>query len=149
MIRINRFALKQVKEDSGLYEVDTRIVTSPDAASIIINAVLELQDEAQEVFGILTLNTKNAIAGVHVISKGSVSAALVHPREVFKAALLNNASFIVCFHNHPSGDPAPSQEDLDLTKRLMDAGSIIGIEVIDHIIIGDGKFVSLKQMGKI
>jgi DNA repair protein RadC len=78
---------------------------------------------------------------------GSLNASIVHPREVFRAAIKRSSASIICVHNHPSGDPTPSPEDIQLTHRLVEAGSIIGIEVLDHIIIGDFKFVSLKEQG--
>jgi len=78
---------------------------------------------------------------------GSLNASLVHPREVFRSAIKRGSASIICIHNHPSGDPTPSREDLLLTNRLVEAGNIIGIEVLDHLIIGDGIFISLKEQG--
>lgn len=147
MVRINVFSVKQVREKTGLYEFNSRKIHSPQDAYNVVKAVLQLQDEAQEKFGIITLNSKQDVAGVHVISMGSLNSAIVHPREVFKAALLNNAASFICFHNHPSGDPAPSAEDIGLTKRLMEVGEIIGIEVLDHIVVGEDRFLSLKELG--
>ena len=76
-----------------------------------------------------------------------MNASIVHPREVFKAAILNNASRIICLHNHPSGDPEPSKEDIEITRRLVEAGEIIGIEVLDHVIIGEQRYLSMKERG--
>ncbi|KPD01600.1 hypothetical protein LR69_00215 [Geobacillus sp. BCO2] len=78
---------------------------------------------------------------------GSLNASIVHPREVFKEAIKRSAASVICVHNHPSGDPTPSREDIDVTKRLAECGRIIGIELLDHLIIGDQKFVSLKEKG--
>lgn len=78
---------------------------------------------------------------------GSLNASIVHPREVFRAAIKCSSASLVCAHNHPSGDPTPSPEDISLTTRLVEAGQIVGIEVLDHLIIGDGSFVSLKERG--
>lgn len=78
---------------------------------------------------------------------GSLNASIVHPREVFKEAFRRSAASIICIHNHPSGDPGPSREDIEVTKRLVECGKIIGIEILDHLIIGDKKFVSLKEKG--
>jgi DNA repair protein RadC len=94
----------------------------------------------------LCLNTKNKVAGAHIISQGSLSASIVHPREVFKAALLNNSASIILAHNHPSGDPEPSREDVETTKRLVEAGEILGIRVLDHVIIGE-QYLSMKEEG--
>lgn len=147
MITINIYTIKQFKEMSGQYELDSKVIRSPQNAYEIVEAVLDLKHESVERFGILTLTTKNAVAGLHVLSMGSLNASIVHPREVFKAALLNNADSIICFHNHPSGDPTPSDEDVKLTKRLMDAGDLIGIEVMDHIVHGYERYISLKEQG--
>lgn len=78
---------------------------------------------------------------------GSLNASIVHPREVFRAAIKCSSASLVCAHNHPSGDPTPSPEDISLTARLVEAGQIVGIDVLDHLIIGDGSFVSLKERG--
>lgn len=99
----------------------------------------------KEHFKIVTLNTKNEIIKCIDVSIGTLNASLVHPREVFSEPLKDKCSSIILVHNHPSGDPTPSQEDITTTKRLVQAGEILGIHVLDHIIIGDGKFVSLKE----
>ncbi|MNG08972.1 hypothetical protein D3C84_923670 [compost metagenome] len=95
----------------------------------------------------LFLNTKNQVVARETLSIGTLNASLVHPREVFREAIKRSSASIICAHNHPSGDPAPSPEDITLTQRLREAGTLIGIEVLDHLIIGDGKFVSLKERG--
>ncbi|WP_252098381.1 RadC family protein, partial [Bacillus thuringiensis] len=97
----------------------------------------------------LYLNTKNQVIHRQTIFIGSLNTSIVHPREVFKEAFRRAAASIICLHNHPSGDPTPSREDIEVTKRLVECGQIIGIEVLDHIIIGDHKFVSLKEKGHI
>ena len=91
------------------------------------------------------LNTRNQVLSLEEISKGTLNAAIVHPREVYKAVILRSASGIILAHNHPSGDPAPSRDDLVLTQRLKDAGELIGIPVLDHIIIGHDKYYSLRE----
>jgi DNA repair protein RadC len=83
------------------------------------------------------------------ISIGSLNANIVHPREVFRAALIESAAHIIVAHNHPSGDPAPSGEDVEITKKLVDSGKMLGIDVIDHVIIGDGRHFSMKEAGHI
>ena len=135
-----------VKEKVGRYELP-RGIGSPEDAYRAITAITNVQEEAQEVFGILILNTKNKIVAVHEISRGILNASIVHPREVFKPAILHNAATIICFHNHPSGDPEPSKEDIKITKQLVEAGEIMGIEIFDHIIVGDDRYVSLKERG--
>lgn len=135
-----------VREKVGRYELPRKI-GSPEEAYNAIKTITNVQEEAQEVFGILILNTKNKIVAVHEISRGALDASIVHPREVFKPAVLHNAAAIICFHNHPSGDTEPSREDIEITKQLVEAGKILGIEVFDHIVVGDDRYVSLKEIG--
>lgn len=107
----------------------------------------EMKYLTQEYFNVVLLNTKNIVIDVENITKGIVNASLVHPREVFKNAIRKNSTSIILAHNHPSGDPTPSAEDKSITKRLSEAGEIIGIRVLDHIVIGDGSYISFKEMG--
>jgi DNA repair protein RadC len=102
---------------------------------------------SQEHFVCIYLNTKNQVLHRQTVFIGSLNASIVHPREVFKEAFRRSAASILCFHNHPSGDPTPSREDIEVTKRLVECGKVLGIEVLDHIIIGDQTFVSLKEKG--
>ncbi len=99
-----------------------------------------LKDEKQEHFYVILLSTKNHIIGEHLVSKGVLDAAILEPREVFRPAIKAAASRIILVHNHPSGDPNPSDEDLDVTRRLIEAGKMINIRVLDHVIVGDGKW---------
>ena len=92
----------------------------------------------REHFVVILLDRKNAPIGINTVSIGSLTASVVHMRETFKAAILANAAAILCGHNHPSGDPEPSREDRALTQRLVDAGKLLGIAVVDHVIVGDG-----------
>jgi DNA repair protein RadC len=147
MKRVNFYSTKLVKEKTGLYDLENIIIHSPEDGAMAIRVLLTMEEEPAERFGIFTLNTKNKIIGVHVLFKGTLNASVVHPREVFQAALLNNAASIICWHNHPSGDPTPSREDIDVTKRLVECGKLIGIDLLDHIIMGDPTFVSLKEKG--
>ena len=101
----------------------------------------------QEHFVCLYLNTKNQVLHKRTIFIGSLNASIVHPREVFKEAFRRSAASIICLHNHPSGSPDPSKEDIEVTKRLVECGKIIGIDLLDHIIIGEHKYVSLKEKG--
>ena len=146
LVSFERVAL--VKEKVGKYELPKK-VSSPDQVYKAITMLTNAEEEAQEVFGILVLNIKNKIVAVHEISRGILNSSMVHPREVFKPAILHNAAAIVCFHNHPSGDPEPSKDDILITHRLVEAGKIMGIEVFDHIIVGDNGYVSLKERGVI
>lgn len=101
----------------------------------------------QEHFKVVYLDTKNNIMGDKDVSIGTINATLVHPREVFSDAIKHNAASIIVLHNHPSGDPSPSKEDEEVTKRLFDSSKILGIGLLDHIIIGDGNFFSFKGKG--
>ncbi len=107
----------------------------------------EFRDHRKEHFLILLLDGKNRIIRRVQISEGSLNQSIVHPREVFKPAVRESAAAIILLHNHPTGDPSPSQEDIAITRRLKEAGDIMGIKVLDHIIIGDGDFVSFVERG--
>ncbi len=121
------------------------IIRSPeDGADYVMEEMRHLK---QEHFVALFLNTKNQVIHQQTIFIGSLNASIVHPREVFREAVKRSAATIICVHNHPSGDPTPSQEDIHVTRRLVESGKIMGIELLDHIIIGDRKFISLKEKG--
>lgn len=124
---------------------EAQTIRSPhDAADLLMEQLRYLH---KEHFVCLFLNTKNHIIAQETLSIGSLNASIVHPREVFRAAIKCSSASVVCAHNHPSGDPTPSPEDIRMTERLCRAGDIVGIDVLDHIVIGDGKFVSLKEQG--
>jgi DNA repair protein RadC len=124
---------------------DTITIRSPqDVSDYLAEDLRYLQ---KEHFVCLFLNTKNHVIAQETLSMGSLNASIVHPREVFRAAIKRSSASIICVHNHPSGDPTPSPEDIQMTARLIEAGQIIGIEVLDHIILGDQSFVSLKEKG--
>ena len=140
--RVGIVSLKLVKESIVLYE--TRKIRSPyDAYKLIKNFLI---DSDREKFVVACLDTKNQPVNISVVSIGSVNSAIVHPREVFKVAMLSNASKIICFHNHPSGNLKCSKEDENITNRLKECGEILGIELVDHIIIGDNDtYFSFKE----
>ena len=141
--RINIVSIKMVKESSFLYQ--TRTISSPNDAYEMNREQLEGLDREQ--FMIACLNTKNEPTNISVVAVGTLNKAIVHPREVFKTAILSNAASIIAFHNHPSGETTPSQQDIQLTNRLYEAGELLGIKLLDHLIIGDGTFTSLKEKG--
>lgn len=123
---------------------DYRISNPKDAADYVMDEMKYLQKEHLRV---IMLNTKNMVICSKDVSMGSLNSSIVHPREIYTEAIKRcSASIIIC-HNHPSGDPTPSLEDINITKRLAECGKIIGIELIDHIVIGDGTFISLKEKG--
>ncbi|MGE6259569.1 RadC family protein [Heyndrickxia sporothermodurans] len=129
----------------NLSYTDRYVIRSPeDGANFVMN---EMRFLSQEHFVCLYLNTKNQVLHQQTIFIGSLNASIVHPREVFKEGFRRSAASIICIHNHPSGDPTPSREDIEVTKRLVECGKIIGIDILDHLIIGDKKYVSLKEKG--
>ena len=101
----------------------------------------------QEVLKLIMLDTKNQIISIKDVFKGSLNTSIVHPREIFNEAIKRNSSSIIICHNHPSGDPTPSKEDINITLRINECSKIIGISLLDHIIVGKGKFISLKEKG--
>lgn len=142
--RVDFVSLKMVKESSLLY-ARRQIRSAEDAVAL---ATPFLEDCDREHFVVIALDTKHQPTRIQVVSVGSLDATIVHPREVFKIAVLANASAIICLHCHPSGIPTCSPEDLAVTKRLCESGKILGLEVLDHIIVGDqGRFESLKAKG--
>lgn len=144
--RVDIVKIKMVKESSILYA--KRRINSPSDGVDIVKEFL--QGEDREHFVAVYLNTKNEPTALHTVSVGTINASLIHPRELFKVAINANSAGILLFHNHPSGDPRPSQEDIRITRRLVEAGNIMGINVLDHCIIGDnGEFYSFKENGLI
>ncbi len=119
-----------------------RIKTPDDVSNLLMEEMRYLK---KEHFNIILMNTKNEVIAIENISVGSLNASIVHPREVFVRAIKRSSFAIVLAHNHPSGDPSPSTEDIKITQRLQEAGKLIGITVLDHIIIGDGNYYSLKE----
>ena len=135
----------QLVRDSKV-KAESRQCDSAAPAAAIFRAVIG--DADREHFAVAVLNARRTVIGVQVVSVGTLSASLVHPREVFKPAILLNGAAIVVCHNHPSGDPAPSTEDREVTRRLVRAGELLGIPVADHVIIGEGEtFFSFRERG--
>ena len=129
----------------NLITVDRYVIRSPeDCANFLME---EMRFLSQEHFVCVYLNTKNQVLHKQTIFIGSLNSSIVHPREVFKEAFRRSAASIICAHNHPSGDPTPSKEDIDVTKRLIECGRLVGIDILDHLIIGEKKYVSLKEKG--
>jgi DNA repair protein RadC len=135
------YRLQMVREESSAYGA----VCSPDDLGPSLVSLLRHLDREHMV--VVALDARNQPIGCHVVSVGTLSASLVHPREVFKFALLANSASIILAHNHPSEDTAPSRDDIELTQRLRKAGEILGVEVLDHLIVGGEQYRSLKEMG--
>ncbi len=121
-----------------------KIASPSDAAGFLLERLAFLR---KEHFMTLHLDTKHQIIGEEIVSIGSLNASIVHPREIFKIAVKRSAAAIICSHNHPSGDPTPSSEDIAVTNRLIQAGNILGIDVLDHIVVGDARYVSMRECG--
>lgn len=125
-------------------EYRTGIVSSSYAGNF---GIKEIGDEASEVVLVVVLNMKNEINAIHRVFTGSLNTSVAHPREIFRTAIINNGAKIMLFHNHPSGDTEPSEADFAFTRRVVDCGDMLGIEVIDHIIIADNEYLSLREQG--
>ncbi len=138
-------AMELAKRISTRLRTGQPAVSSPaDAAALVME---DLRHRMKEHFQVLLLDTKNKVVGIEEVSVGSLNASLIHPREVFRPAIRKACACIILVHNHPSGDPTPSREDLEVTRRLCEAGRLVGIEVLDHVVIGDGRYISLKEKG--
>jgi DNA repair protein RadC len=107
----------------------------------------KLESELQEVFVVIALNSQSVVLAVHEVTRGILNASLIHPREVFAPAIVDRAAGIIIAHNHPSGDPTPSSDDRACTRQLIEAGRVLDIPVYDHIILGQGRFISFAESG--
>lgn len=141
---IPRFEIRLVR-DGRVATLEPTIIRRPEDTLPVLEA--ELSELAYERFIALALNTKNHVTAVLPVSSGSLNASIVHPRELFQRAILANAASLILCHNHPSGDPSPSREDLSLTRKLVDAGLLLDIPVLDHLILGYGCYTSFKEKG--
>lgn len=143
--RIDIVSLKMIKESSVLYA--NRRISKPNEIVDLLKIFLE--DCDREKLIVCCLNTKNEPTSISVVSVGSLNTSIVHPREVFKTAVMSNSASIILAHNHPSSDVTPSKEDIDITERIKQGGNILGIKLLDHLILGDGKYLSLLEKGYI
>lgn len=137
------YSVRLVRERSQQTEVK-KIRSPRDCVNVFAEYI---GDADREHFVALMLDTKNQMVALHTVSIGDLSSSIVHPREVFKIAVALGAASIIVAHNHPSGDPTPSPEDIAVTRRLHESGELLGIELLDHIVIGDQRSVSLKEKG--
>ena len=163
---LNNLSIEQLKKVKGIgrvkaiqikaaLELSKRIATSDGIVHHIIKSAKDASDLMmeelrylkKEMFKALLLDTKNQIIKIVDVSMGSLNSSIVHPREVFSEAIKCGSNSIIFVHNHPSGDPTPSTEDIHTTERLVSAGNILGIKVLDHIVVGDGRYVSFKDKG--
>lgn len=146
MKEIVKYRLKLVREEKTEYRGGA--LQSPKAVAEAMNAIFNMDAQPMEIFTMIALDIKKKPVGCFLISQGSLDATVVHPREVFQRALMVNAHSIIVAHNHPSGEVTPSHNDINLTKTLKDAGEIMNIDLVDHVIIGEeGRFYSFGQEG--
>lgn len=146
-VRIATYRIRQVelvREPDREYPGADASLTGSYAAYALLKP---LADEDREHFVTVLLDQHHHVTGLHVVSVGSLSASIVHPREVFKVVLLTNAAALILAHNHPSGDPTPSKEDLEITRRLRQGAELLGIRLLDHLVIGRGRYVSFVDDG--
>jgi len=145
MVNIQKFSLRVVKENGGRYDID-KTINNPIAARNLFIEVAELDKRTEEVFVMATIDVRNKVTGLFEVSTGTLNSSLVTPREVFKRAILQNAAGIVLGHNHPSGNIDASSDDINITKKLVKSGKILGVNVVDHIIVGnEGDYSSMKE----
>ena len=154
-MRVVKYNTKLTEEQRVVLEKEVSVycpqidrkMNSPEQIVKLAKYYLKMQERPEEYMYMVCMNTKLEMTGVFEISHGNVNSSIVGTREVFQKALLANAVCIALIHNHPSGDPKPSREDVQVTKRLVEAGDILGIQVLDHIIIGRPEYTSLKEKG--
>lgn len=132
-----------------IYRVNAKLPHVIRAPQDVFERVLDMQHLPVEQFRVLYLNTKNGILAEETVSQGTISAALVDPRMVFGRAVRLLAATVILIHNHPSGDPSPSPEDIALTRKLVEAGKVLDVQVVDHLIVGQGNYISFKEKGLI
>ena len=153
-MRVTKYKTRLTADRKAVLEKDysvnypglNNMMNSPEAVVNLAKGFLHMHEETEEYMYMLCLNTKLKLTGVFEISHGNVNSSVVGTREVFQKALLGNAVSIILIHNHPSGDCKPSREDINVTKRLVEAGRIVGVDVLDHIIVGES-YCSLKEKG--
>lgn len=133
-------------EDGSIHRQGSSTRSAEDAARLARTIYADL-DADKEHFVVFCLNNKNRLNGFKIVSTGSLTASLVHPREVYTAALELRAAALIFVHNHPSGDPQPSPEDIEITRRLKEVGEVIGIRVLDHIVLGHDRYFSFSERG--
>lgn len=139
-------ALAEICKRFNTLRADTKInISSPKDVFECLRG--EMSNINQEVLKLLILNTKNGLIKVKDVFKGTLNSSIVHPREIYSEAIKSGGASIIICHNHPSGDPTPSKDDINITNRINECGKIIGIELLDHIIIGNNKYTSLKEKG--
>lgn len=157
MVRITKYKTRLTEDKKVTLEKEvsvnrpdlSAVIRSPEDVYILAKDFIRLHEESEEYLYMACLNTKNKVTSVFELSHGNVNSSIVGIREMFQKALLANAVSIIVMHNHPSGDCSPSREDVNITKKMKEAGDLIGIEVLDHIIVGENNYCSLKEKSHI
>lgn len=144
-MELTLFDVKLVKEKTVNYEIKSTISNSPKAGVEIIKAVTGINNSTVEKFGMLCLDTKNVVRGIHILSIGETNSCIVDIKGIIQRAVLNNAVSIIIFHNHPSGDCLPSNQDICITNKIKEACKIMDIKLLDHVIIGDNHYSFLEH----
>ncbi len=140
-----RAAVELGKRISAFTQEARPVIRCPADVSQLVMS--ELRHQTREHFKVLLLDARNQVTRVSTVSVGSLTESIVHPREVYREAIRHSCAALIAVHNHPSGDPSPSEEDIQVTRRLDEAGRMLGIDLLDHVIVGDGRYVSLKERG--
>lgn len=150
-LRVREARVTYVAQTIQTATLGGRIASPRSAADILMGFTLpngcRLPDDGVENFGIVMLNTKHVVTGITLLTRGCLDKTVVHPRELFQAAILHGAAAIILFHNHPSGDPTPSADDRRLTERMVAAGVLLGIPVLDHVIVAGDTYFSDREKG--
>ena len=141
-----KYDVRLVQEHSGLYDLDKKITSSIQAADIC-RQLYDMHELSYEKMVMLTLNTRHQVVGCFEVSRGTVDESMIYPREIATRALLTNAKAVILTHNHPSGTPNPSRSDIDMTKKVKDALTMLGINLLDHIIVAHDKTYSMAEYG--
>jgi len=155
LLSIKGVGSAKIAQIKAAFELGRRLMAESAADSPVFNSSASVfsafaprfKNMKKEIFLCLMLDAKNRLISAEQISEGTLTNSLIHPREAFKSAIKESAASVIFIHNHPSGDPAPSRDDIAVTERLRNTGDIVGIPALDHIIIGDGSYVSLKEKG--
>lgn len=145
MYRLTQYKVSLVKDSSVMAEGSKRISSVDDVVRIAQDMTLLDREQLRAIY----VNSRHDVIGWEVVSQGTLTASLAHPREIFKGAILASAAGVILIHNHPSGDPSPSEEDMRLTRRIVEAGRILGIELLDHCILAERGSYSFKTAGHI
>ena len=149
MKRVTKYDVRLVKESASLYDYDEKKLNNPYAVAKLLNEIFDMECLCEEHFVMLALDSKLRVVGAFDIHTGSIDSSIVSMRSLFSRAILCNANSIIVAHNHPSGISSPSCEDMSMTRKIKEAGDVLGIKLTDHIIIGEDNYYSFKNEGRL